>query len=372
MTAVALSSASPLAPGRLVRMPARLLRLPLIVKLAGANLVVVSMAWLASYAHQAAQGRDWQVLVVLGVALAAGLAVNLTLLVIALRPIRALQQTAIRLQGGDWTARVPQSPVTDEDLENLTATINALLDNLRDDRDRMRALSSEIIRVGDLERASVSRQLHESLAQTLAGLNYQLTALEGEANEPINGSLRAAREVAALAMEETRRLSEIVHPRVLDDFGLVAGLRHLAKILSGGGSHISVCVASGSDLTGLSGEKASVLYRIAEEACRNALRHARAGQIDIAAGSTPLDVWMEVMDDGAGFDPQDPAVNDEGMGLFMMRQRIALAGGSLAIRSAPGRGTVVSVRVPRAVSNLSLPPIEPAEAPVKPRLSNAR
>ena len=87
------------------RLIALVLRLPLVLKLAGANAMIVVVAFLAAYLHERAV--DWRLLVVLAVSLAAGLAVNLVLLVIALRPIRMLEATAERVWKGDLGARVP-------------------------------------------------------------------------------------------------------------------------------------------------------------------------------------------------------------------------------------------------------------------------
>ena len=361
---------------------ARLLGVPLALKLAGANLVIVLTALGAALLDQQSRGRDLRVLAVLAVALTVGLAVNLLLLSLALRPIRMLERAAKQIWKGDLESRVPHSALADNSLKQLASTLNILLNGLALDRNRMRTLSAEIIRIGDRERANVSRQLHESLAQSLAALTYQLSAAERDNNGSAScPALQAAKETAALALEEIRRLSVTVHPRVLDDFGLVAGLRHLSKIWAESSASVSVHVAASSvpQLTGLRGEVAAVLYRVAEEAVSNAARHAKAERVEItaaivesiAAGATPAGIWMEITDSGVGFDQADSRVAGDGTGLFVMQQRVALINGCLEIETAPGRGTVVRVQVPH--SDVNFDPLRPLQhlQPSPPRLAHA-
>jgi two-component system NarL family sensor kinase len=88
-----------------------------------------------------------------------------------------------------------------------------------------------------------------------------------------------------------------------------------------------------------------VLYRAAEEALRNAVRHASAKRIVVCVGATASDVWMEVTDDSVGFDPSAITAKPA-MGLFMMRERVALVDGECEVAAVCGRGTTIRVRVP--------------------------
>src|SRR5688500_15449591 len=208
-------------PGSWRRSIARVLRLPLMVKLAGANALIVVVAWTAAWLDQ--RGGDSHLLIVLAVALAAGMVVNLVLLIIALRPIKDLEATAARVWKGDLGARVPWSAVADPGIEKLSIALNLLLETLSLDRRRARALTEQVVRQGDAQRAEVARQLHESIAQSLAGQLYLLTAAREECvGTSAARDLESAREIAQRCIEELRQLSGRVHPRLLDEFGLVA------------------------------------------------------------------------------------------------------------------------------------------------------
>jgi signal transduction histidine kinase len=139
---------------------------------------------------------------------------------IALRPIRDLDETASRVWDGDLGARVSQSAVADDDVLRVGAMFNILLDSLATDRARMRALASEVIASGDVERAALARELHESTAQRLAALLLQLSAAARDCTDPVLARrLAAARDAAQDLTEEVRFLSQSLHSRVLDDLG---------------------------------------------------------------------------------------------------------------------------------------------------------
>ena len=321
------------------------LRIPLAGKLAGANALIALAALVA--AHAAAAGAA--VVTVVALALLTALCVNVGLVAIALRPIRALEETAWRVSDGDLSARVEESPVADERIARVGRTFNLVLDRLTADRARVRALASQVISAAERERANVARELHDGIAQSLAAVTYQLSALERESTGDLHWRLAALRGAVADTMEEVRLLSHTMHPRVLDDLGLVAGLRYLARTVSEAtGTPVTVEIAEGAEakLEQLQPEASSVLYRVAQEALQNAIRHAAAHEIVIRAGATDARASIEVRDDGRGFDPT--ANGRSGIGMLTMRERVSLVDGEFALQSSPGAGTVVRARVPAA------------------------
>lgn len=246
----------------------------------------------------------------------------------------------------------------------------------------------------------MSRELHDSTAQSLAALVMQLSVAAQTADtapgEALKERMTGAKLLAMEALEEVRLLAQSVHPRVLDDLGLVAALRRLAREASAhtpanrqglsidappGGAIISASVGSrvsereglkghdsrqrnrgqeenqlvrvsaaeGSDAT-LPVDVASVLYRVAQEAVRNALRHAAPRHVDVRFWTTGAAAHLEVADDGRGFDPvvaaREHAGAHTGIGLFTMRERVALVDGTLDVTSATGRGTTIGASVP--------------------------
>jgi len=335
---------SPPRPWR--RLAERVLRLPLLLKLAGANALIVVAAWTAVYLDQRAD--DSRLLVILAGALAAGMAVNFALLVIALRPIRELEATAARVWKGDLGARVPWSAVADPGIERLSAALNLMIETLSLDRRRARALTEQVVRQGDEQRAEVARQLHESIAQSLAGQQYLLEAARDECDSPSAARhLETAREITQQCIEELRHLSGRVHPRLLDEFGLLAAVRHLARTIAAeSGVVVNVRHESIENLRGLPVSSRAVLYHMVEEAVRNAIRHSGATQVDINIVARTGAVEVEVADNGIGFDTTDPRVAAPGTSLGLIRERLAFLGGECGIYSTPGDGSSITARLP--------------------------
>lgn len=337
----------------------RVLRLPLVAKLAGANALIVVLAWTAAYLDQRGRTDDWRLLAVLAVALATGLAVNMVLLFIALRPIRMLEATAARVWEGDLGARVPWSAVADRGIEKLSIALNLLLESLSTDRLRARALTERIAQQGDEHRAEVARELQESIAQSLAGLLYTVTAAREECQgEECLRNLDAARDITLRCIEELRELSGRVHPRLLDDFGLIAALRHMARTMAPPNARVRIAVRHDGveSMVGLSASRKALLYRVTEEACRNAVRHAWATQVEIRITATPGSVSIDVVDDGVGHDVS--ADGAAGTGLGLIRERLALAGGESEVCCTAGQGTHFSVRLPFGATIIEAPRIQ--------------
>jgi signal transduction histidine kinase len=174
--------------------------------------------------------------------------------------------------------------------------------------------------------------------------------------EHLKERLEGTKLLATATLEEVRLLAHTMHPRVLDDLGLVAALRRLARETT---SHVTahgdaagekellvdVVAREGCDDV-ITPAAASVLYRVAQEAVQNARRHAAPEHIEIRVWMDGDTAMLEVTDDGAGFDPEAARPSQGGIGLFTMRERIALVDGGLRITSRPGGGTSVVASVP--------------------------
>jgi signal transduction histidine kinase len=336
-----------------------LFRLPLVGKLVGANLLVVAAALLASLADEAATGR-YHVGVRLLVALTVALALNVGLVVLALRPLRTIQEVAEGVSRGALDLRVPPSRVADPNLALLAETLNLLLDHLAAERSRIRELASRSIASADHDRAGLGRVLHDDVAQQLAGLVFQLAALDSEAGAlgdalpntsaasegddhaaalALGERARTAKDTAVHLMEDVRSLAHNVHPRVLDDLGLASALRQLAREVSAR-EGIPV-VVEGEGFPALSRASAITLYRAVEEALENAVRHGSPSRICVRACRDDALLTVEIADDGRGFDFATAA--GAGTGLFTMRERLALFDGCVEVHSELGAGTRVVV-----------------------------
>jgi signal transduction histidine kinase len=322
----------------------QVLRFPLLGKLAGANLLIVLAALLAVAAEQRSIVPG-NAVSILGIALALSLVVNLALVYVALRPLSELELAARRVSSGDMEARVPPSILADRDIARVGTTLNALLDRLTEDRVRVRRLAAQVISAQDEERARVARELHDSTAQILAAVMLQLGVAARESTSPVlDARIATLRELASEALEEVRSLSHTMHPRVLDDLGLTAALEWLARqTREQEAFDVEVFAADGPAIPA---PLASVLYRVAQEALRNASRHAAPRRVEIYLRRSPTTVTLEVADDGRGFDVRRAEERRPGMGLFSMRERVGLVHGRLSVESSAGRGTRVVAALP--------------------------
>lgn len=325
---------------------AALLRVPLAGKLAGANALIVVVALVVSTMVRDGVGGDPRLTLIIVVALAGSAAANFILVALALRPLAELEATAVRIWQGDLTARVPRSPLAGGDLARVGGAVNVLLDGLATDRARLRELTSRVIRAGDDERAHLARELHDSTAQSMAALLLELSLVTRTPHDAeTTERLERIRRIAADVLDEVRMLAHTVHPRVLDDLGLGAALQHLSRE-SEARAPVRVEVVVEDAATEIGREVSSVLYRVAQEALNNAVKHAHATTVRLRAGVDAHVARLEVSDDGVGFGVADAERRRPGMGLFTMRERMALVDGTLEVDSAPGRGTRVIARVP--------------------------
>ena len=318
------------------------LRVPLVVKLVGANalaLLIMAAAWMYFDLH-VNQSFVW------GFGAAAVVA-HALLVIIALGPVHDLEKLAAKVWGGDYAARFMDSSVADAEVVRVGTMFNTLLDGLKADRARMRQLAEEVVAVGDRERAALARELHDSTAQRMAALLLQISALAREVRDPeVSQRLADLRDAAGDMTEEVRLLASSVHPRVLDDLGIVAAVKKLARDTARV-SDLEVHVKS-PDSIDVPQAIASVLYRVAQEGVRNAVAHSGARRVDISIERSPELVCVEVKDDGRGFNVDEAIRRRPGMGLFTMRERVSLVDGTFEIRS-DDRGTTVVAAIPLAM-----------------------
>jgi signal transduction histidine kinase len=316
----------------------RILGVPLADKIIGANAIIIAVG----FAYEAiTSGPDQRASVIaLAVVMVVASIVNVSLVRLALRPVKDLVGLAERVSGGDFDARGTPSPFADEDLSALGSTINSLLDSLALERKRIRDLGVEVIYAQDTERARVARELHDSIAQTLAAAKFQIAAAGAGAGEETRSHLAAVNEMLTAVTEDVRNVSNALHPRVAEDLGLESALTTLARqIRQRSGVDVSVSVSVSSEPIPVN--VSSTIYRVAEEALKNIEMHSRAklASVDVTSGNGLIRI--EVTDDGAGFDPVRMNRVVGRSGLASVKDRVVLAGGKMQIDSKPNGGTRV-------------------------------
>jgi signal transduction histidine kinase len=319
------------------------LSVPLLGKLLGANALIVVIAALVIRLISPPQSVEQ--LIVMASAFVLAVAVNLFLVWLALRPVHDLEEVATRLWRGDLNARVPMSPLADVHLARTGVMLNNLLDTLAAERQRLRYLTSQVIRMGDEERMRITHELHDSIAQRAAALMYQAASAARESDsDDRRETLEAMRVAAQEIVTELQTLSASIHPRVLDDLGLDAALRWLARNTAER-TELEVDVQTSGSLD-LPSATEWALYRVAQESLRNVERHANAQKVAIRLTREDGMARLEIIDDGIGFHVADAEARRPGMGLFSIRERMALVNGTLDVDSAPGAGTRILATVP--------------------------
>ncbi|MGQ0509351.1 MAG: cache domain-containing sensor histidine kinase [Betaproteobacteria bacterium] len=220
-----------------------------------------------------------------------------------------------------------------------------LLEELRRSEERFRALSDQLLQVQEAERANLARELHDEFGQTLTATKLQLQMLGQRAPSPF---LEDCIALVDQGLKQVRTLSLDLRPPQLDRLGLAAALRaHAGRLSQQTG--LAVTFEDAPGLPGLTGARAAACFRIVQEALTNALRHARAQSVRVKLAVEQGVLWLEVADDGAGFDLEAKrarAAQGGSLGLLSMEERAHLLGGTLQIHTSAGRGTRIVARVP--------------------------
>lgn len=197
------------------------------------------------------------------------------------------------------------------------------------------------------ERNRLARELHDTLAHTLSALSVQLTAFDVLlTRDPAaaRAALPALQQLARDGLHESRRALQALRAHPIETLGLLPALRRLAE-QTGERGGLTVRAELPAQLPPLRPEVEQQLFRIAEEALNNSLRHAQARQVSLTLAPLPGLLRLSVGDDGVGFEVA--AVEREGrFGLRGMRERAALIAAALKVESQPQRGTTVVVELP--------------------------
>ncbi|CAM3048282.1 ATP-binding protein [Rariglobus hedericola] len=214
---------------------------------------------------------------------------------------------------------------------------------------KLRQLTRQIISAQEEERKEISRELHDEVVQTLVGINVHLSTLGRSASDGI-GSLKAkivrTQRLVETSVNAVHRFARELRPAVLDDLGLIPALLAYSKSLAAR-KKIKIKLTAFAGVETLGNNRRTVLFRVAQEALTNVIRHAQATQVTITLTHIPGAIRMEIADNGKSF-AVEPVLKGrtKRLGLIGMRERIEMIGGKLAIESTPHVGTTVSAEIP--------------------------
>jgi PAS domain S-box-containing protein len=228
-------------------------------------------------------------------------------------------------------------------------TLERLNRELEVSHERLRALSRRLFEVQEEERKRLARDLHDDVGQALTALKIQVESIARPGNElTARSRIDEIVDTVQHTLERVRQISLSLRPPQLDDLGLAAALRsHLDRQARVAGLHAHFEAEDAPQE--LAPDAETACFRVAQEAINNVLRHARARNLWVRLFTAGGRLAISVRDDGRGFDldaVRARTANGASLGLVGMEERMALAGGSFELRSAPGQGTVLLATFP--------------------------
>lgn len=215
---------------------------------------------------------------------------------------------------------------------------------------RLRSMTHEMLKVQEDQRKEISRELHDEVSQILLSINVQLAIFAKIAEsdpKSIRKEIRPMRRIVEKAVRIVHQFARELRPAMLDDLGLIPTLRsYIDDLPKRRGRTIRLVAYSGVEA--LDNDKRTVLYRIAQEALTNVIKHAQASIISVRILRTAKGVSLEVTDDGRSFDVAQLATSkwQNRLGLTGMRERVEMLGGQFSVTSASGKGTSVRAEIP--------------------------
>lgn len=223
---------------------------------------------------------------------------------------------------------------------------------LGDTRQEIQTLSHHLLSVQDDERRRIARELHDDLGQRTALLGLKIAALIEEASPALLPRMMSIQDDVTQVAKGLREVSHRLHPSIVEDLGIAPALQALVDEMRGEDAAITEQI---EPCGRLSIEASTALYRIAQEALRNAQKHADGSPITLRLWDTGTVVCLRVQDYGVGFSASD-ALQGGGLGLISMQERAHLVGGTLTISSVPNEGTTVEVSMPLPSAHRSAEP----------------
>lgn len=273
--------------------------------------------------------------------------------------ITALRDKAGRLCG---FGKVVRDATRRKKAEEGLRTLNAKLDQrvhertaqlaqsnreLRESLEQLEALAHRLQAVREDERTSVAREIHDDLGQALTAMKMDLVWLMQRlpgADKTLQAKAESMLEVIDNAITSVRRIATTLRPGMLDDLGLPAAIEWQAQDFqerSGIECHLDM---RAENLV-LDDEHSTAVFRIFQETLTNVARHSGASHVYVKLKNTEQELVLEVRDNGKGFEGGTES-SKKSIGLLGMRERALLLGGTCVVLGNPGRGTVVTLRVP--------------------------
>jgi two-component system NarL family sensor kinase len=262
------------------------------------------------------------------------------------RPINQLKEAALKVGKGQYDIDIPVR--SNDEIGSLTRAFNSMSLQIKE---KTRELQSErtgrlrsVIDAEEKERQRLSREIHDGIGQSLIAHKLRLESLLYMNDPEIKDQIRVLKDQFNVTIDEIRRISNNLMPSVLEVFGITVALKNLCEETEEHGS-LEILFQTTGELEEINTKTKTYLYRIAQEALNNILKHSGAKEVTFTLSRSKDIITFILRDDGKGFDVEDAAY-EKGNGLHNMRERVALMQGTINILSSPGEGTTLIINVP--------------------------
>jgi two-component system, NarL family, sensor kinase len=232
-------------------------------------------------------------------------------------------------------------------LDELLSQQRELLKQLQVGQANFKQLARSVWRVQEQEQRKIARELHDGIGQNLAAILH-LTDRDLQARGGSDANLEQVRALVRKTLDETRALSRLLRPQILDDLGLESALRWLARTM-GETNALRITVDFAESMPVLSEELSTLVFRVTQESLNNTARHAGAARAEIGVRTREGNLELTLSDDGKGCDVAKAlAAGSAGSsaGLGGMRDRVRLYDGEMQLKSGPGEGFRISIVIP--------------------------
>ena len=262
------------------------------------------------------------------------------------RPIIQLKEAALKVGMGQYDIDIPVR--SNDEIGALTQAFNSMSVQIKE---KTRELQSErtgrlrsVIDAEEKERQRLSREIHDGIGQSLVAHKLHLESLLYMNDSEIKDQIHTLKDQFDITIDEIRRISNNLMPSVLEVFGIILALKNLCDETEEHGE-VEILFQTTGELEDINTKTKTYLYRIAQEALNNILKHSGAKEVTFTLSRSKDILTFILRDDGKGFDVKDAALG-KGNGLHNMRERVALMQGTISILSSAGEGTTIIINVP--------------------------
>jgi signal transduction histidine kinase len=279
-----------------------------------------------------------------------GLAGVLLLSSLLTRPLRQVASSARRIAAGDLDQHLPVT--TTDEIGQLAGSFNDMAvkiaqrnASLQHSHDQLRSLSMRLLSIQEEERIRIAREVHDELGQALTAHKIELQQL-GRRNENLDEDIRVLNRSVDAIIDRVRKISSDLRPTILDDLGMAAALeQQLRRLRESTGIRTTLSMSEEPRFDPLS---SATIFRIVKESLANVVRHAEATEVEVALNVNPDEAELRVSDNGRGITPEQ-SQSPASLGLIGIRERAEMLNGRVRVEGAPGRGTTITVTLPRKI-----------------------